>query len=598
MNLIGSAVLRASDSLRVVFETFGITFSFVVVAVSAEFVTLSSPQILAEKRRVRFALQLCLLSPRTHDKECKTTKENEKKSCNILNMNGKYFVAPQRSRDNFKRLFARLAAEGAGRPLDLHGFPDGPWTPETLTQAICDLSGNNKGIDLRTVQLWFQANDNGIGADNIRWLAQIFGCRDPEATSLWQAELTAAKERLKSQRRAAKKKQATDPPEEKSAKTIVLPEKIRGFSLARRSEAIFSGSPLDLPSCIFAGAVALGLSSYFLGIHSVTYGDTGASLKQVGFIWAPNWTILFMVFLPLFCAFVIELIHFWKNEGRLTFLPEGDRERSGIDWSRRIKGSSLTYWSVFVMCVGFAGLFQWIGVRFTSLTSGGGDYAIDWGTLALVRPDVISVPQALGFTGLAYLYMCLCFYLFFVGLILLYTLAYDLWDIARHSEHASEKETHDVSLRVMRGIFRCTLLGIMVATCMKLQSFYLTSSGTSFPRWLVDDILSVLGGSEVTNPENTLSRPTHYTSLLVTLASCIPFLYGSIRIGFDSSFHRAWVKMTSIISLLTISYLMIGAFTGFSILLFFGIMIAVYGLFDPDLGKRTAGGRKGDQIVS
>ena len=114
----------------------------------------------------------------------------------------------------------------------------------------------------------------------------------------------------------------------------------------------------------------------------------------------------------------------------------------------------------------------------------------------------------------------------------------------------------------------------------------------------MDDILSALGGSEVTNPENTLSRPTHYTSLLVTLASCIPFLYGSIRIGFDSSFHRAWVKMTSIISLLTISYLMIGAFTGFSILLFFGIMIAVYGLFDPDLGKRTAGGRKGDQIVS
>ena len=79
-----------------------------------------------------------------------------------------------------------------------------------------------------------------------------------------------------------------------------------------------------------------------------------------------------------------------------------------------------------------------------SLSSGGGDYAIDWGTLALVRPDVISVPQALAFTGFAYLYMCICFYLLFAGLILLYTLAYDLWDVASHSDVASEEDAHEV----------------------------------------------------------------------------------------------------------------------------------------------------------
>ena len=75
----------------------------------------------------------------------------------------------------------------------------------------------------------------------------------------------------------------------------------------------FRGLPLDLPSSIFAGAVALGFSSYFLGIHNVTYGDTDATLKQVGFLWAPNWTFLFMVFLPLFCAFVIELLVFLEK---------------------------------------------------------------------------------------------------------------------------------------------------------------------------------------------------------------------------------------------------------------------------------------------
>ena len=60
---------------------------------------------------------------------------------------------------------------------------------------------------------------------------------------------------------------------------------------------------------------------------------------------------------------------------------------------------------------------------------GSGNYATDWGSLAIVRPEVISVPMAVVFTGCAYLYMCLCFYLFFVGLILLHTVAHDLWKI-------------------------------------------------------------------------------------------------------------------------------------------------------------------------
>ena len=102
---------------------------------------------------------------------------------NTLVKNGKFFVAPQHDGSNFKQLFARLAAEGVGRPADRNGSPDGPWTPELLTKAICAIEGNQKGIEIRSVQLWFQENDNGISRENIRWLARIFGCNDPEATS-------------------------------------------------------------------------------------------------------------------------------------------------------------------------------------------------------------------------------------------------------------------------------------------------------------------------------------------------------------------------------------------------------------------------------
>jgi len=116
--------------------------------------------------------------------------------------NNKFYVAPQQESANFKQLFARLAAAGAGRPVDDQGFPDGPWTPEKLADAISAIDANPKGIEVRAVQVWFQDNDNGISNDNIRWLARIFGCDDPEAASEWQTALAVAKERLASERRA------------------------------------------------------------------------------------------------------------------------------------------------------------------------------------------------------------------------------------------------------------------------------------------------------------------------------------------------------------------------------------------------------------
>jgi hypothetical protein len=75
--------------------------------------------------------------------------------------NGKLFLPPPRDGDDFKELFKRSAAAGAGRPLGEDGFPAGPWTPERLAEAISQIDSNRIGVDLRTVQLWFQENDKG-----------------------------------------------------------------------------------------------------------------------------------------------------------------------------------------------------------------------------------------------------------------------------------------------------------------------------------------------------------------------------------------------------------------------------------------------------
>jgi len=208
-----------------------------------------------------------------------------------------------------------------------------------------------------------------------------------------------------------------------------------------------------------------------------------------------------------------------------------------------------------------------------------------------VRPEVISVPEAIVFTGLAYLYMCLCFYLFFVGLILLYTVIHDLWRIgkvASNRQEVDQHEHHEASLRVMRAIFRCTVLGLLIAIVMKLQSAYLTSRGENIVAWLVGDMSSAFYGHNDVSAEISYRRPTHYSSLLIVISTCFVFLYGSIRLGVGGRFHAPLWKMSAVVALLVVSYLLIDAFAGFSTLLAISVLVALYGLFDPGLGRRRA----------
>lgn len=273
-----------------------------------------------------------------------------------MERNGKFFIAPPKDGRDLKELFKHLAAAGAGRPLDSDGFPSGPWTPELLSEAISQIDSNRVGVDLRTVQLWFQENDKGVSAANIRWLARIFGCDDSLATSEWQMELIAAQSRLAAKRRGSRKPgnrlnpipdlplAETEPVEiVYAAQGDAQTQKPR-FSLGRMSEAVFTrGSPLNLPASVFAGASALGFLAYILGIHSAIYTRADGIVKQVGFLWAPNWTFLFMVLLPVFFVLVTELLVYWKNNGRMVLAGHGDRIQSSRDWEHHLKAYSYSY---------------------------------------------------------------------------------------------------------------------------------------------------------------------------------------------------------------------------------------------------------------
>ncbi|MBU2360977.1 MAG: hypothetical protein KKB02_18920 [Alphaproteobacteria bacterium] len=523
---------------------------------------------------------------------------------------GKYFVAPSGESKDFNTLFRHLAAAGAGRPADANGFPQGPWTPDLLAEAISQIDANRAGIELRTVQLWFQDNDKGISSENIRWLARIFGCGDPDATSEWQAELSAAQSRLTAKRRRRRKTREQPVALDDSLVLETDPVRLdleikptRRFSLASQSEAIFGkGSYLDLPASVFAGAVALGFMSVFLGVHSITYARDDGIIKQVGFLWAPNWTFLFMVFMPMFLGFAVELLAYWKNEGRPSLLDTRVGVETDVGWMGKVEASGYTYWAVFIICVGFAGIFQWLSVRWIPLMDGGSGHAIDWGSVGIERPEVISVGQEAVFTGFAYLYMSLCFYFFFVGLILLYTVSHDFWEIAQVKKDADSpdatNQTASISRRIVRGVFRCTLMGLFVAICMKLEAGYLVTDSTSVPGWLAGDtFLVLLQHGDSFSTKNFIS-PTQYTSLIIALSTIAPFFYTLFCIGLNRGYNSDLSKMIAAVLLLVVAYISIGAFNGFSILIWITSFIAVYGLIDPGYGSRHSTDEGNNGVVS
>lgn len=513
--------------------------------------------------------------------------------------NNKYFLPPPSDDCDIKELLKRIAVSGAGRPIGSDGFPAGPWTAELLSDAISEISPRQGGVDLRTVQLWFQDNGRGIGPRNISGLARVLGCDDPELTGQWQTALASAQSRLVDRRRGSKSAEAGFFNEEPGIRSnAVLPtsseandDKKRerwSFSLPVTSEAIFSqGSPFDLPVLIFAGAVTLVIFSYMIGIHNVVYSRVDGLSKQVGFLWAPNWTVVFMVFLPMFFAIVIELLAFWRKDGRLQLANFTDQRQSDEIWLQRVESFSRSFWAVFVICIFVAGVAQWIGVSVIPLSNASRAYAIDWGKVALVKPELISVPTTLIFTGSAYLYMSLCFYLFFASLILLVAMIQDLWRSAQAAGSSNcgafKYVADEISLRLMSGVFRCTVVGIMIAICMKVQSAYLASSGRDIVDWMVRDAYSAFNSDPHLVRVFAYRMPTHYSSFLIAVSSCVVFAYASIRMRVKRKSRSMLWAMGLTVALLLCGYLMIDAFAGFSIYLALSVLLAAYGMVDPGM---------------
>jgi hypothetical protein len=341
---------------------------------------------------------------------------------------------------------------------------------------------------------------------------------------------------------------------------------------------------------IFAGAAALNFVAYLIGLDSITYVRDDGVTKQVGFHWAPNWTLLFLVFLPLFFMFAVDLLTFWKTRGRSVVLASTGRPQVTKAWRSKVERSSATYWAVFLICFLFAGVLQWTSLRLIPLMRGADSDDIDWGSVAIVRPDVITTTEAMVFTGLAYLYMSMSFYLMVGGLILLWTLVQDFWEMTRGADADAPSASDEVDafgLRVMRGLFRCSAAGLLVAICMKTQSLFLSTDAETVWSWLFSDAGLVWSRRA---PTEAYGLTMHWTSLLIVLPVCFVFFYAVIRIGLYGALLAPSARMLAAFALIGAAYLVIGAFPGFAILLGIATLVAIYGFFDPsfDGGQQRA----------
>jgi len=513
----------------------------------------------------------------------------------------KYYQPPPKEGGDFNHVFQTAAGAGLGRPVDKPCMPDGQWTPELLADAITSIDANNQGVDLRTVQNWFQDNDRGASAQNLRWLARVFGCGDPNATSEWQKALSLASRQSNEKRKAKRKaKSQLVPPDAtpspvlppKPTPSAKLPKDVEPKTdLAAKTEVILtSQSALFLPLLVFAGACTLALVSFMLNVHDVIFTPENGTAKQVGFLWAPNWTFNLLIILPIFLAQLSTLLRAWKLEWRPRMEAKYPKtQHEPLPWTTRLSAASYSFWATMFVMVLIASLLNWIMTHLLPLLSADvGAWPVDWGRIAILQPELISIPAAIGFSGMVFLYNGATAYIFFSGHIFLHLLKFDFMDqlkaLNENPSRPPDPEIAAIGCGLIVGIYRCTALGIAITLLMKLQSGFLNSDSVNILQWLMQDAQAALGmGATATGDKMAESAaPGVVFSFFSLIAIAGTFFLATYPIrqaidkeldeGAKADIRQTWRTMLMGMALLVSSYFAIGTLPGFSLFTLFSIV--------------------------
>lgn len=558
-----------------------------------------------------------------HEIERHLVTQKEINACNALQIKGKYFVPPpppSNDARDFKELFAYLASVGAGRLVEKKsGVPNGPWTPELLARAICEVNNDATSIDIRTVQHWFQSDDKGISPSNIHLLARIFGCDDPDATISWQAALSSSNRRLGIKRRQSRLDPAAPAASysdttnnSPTLENTIGPTRNRSLprTLAEKAEWYLSGSgAMSLAIIFWLVFFAHGFINYVFGTLTVTYTPHEGLDKEVGLIWAPPLIISPLILIPLYIFSVSNIITSWKTTGRNNCLDNG---RSGINihhcpaWIVGVNDFTFSFWSVAAACFLIVFGLQVFGIYMPAFISGNANGVhIDRFLVVLFRPDVLSIPEAIIVTVTGYLYTTAYVIVFIYGLIFLLIIVRDYRDIFSTSklegiEVDSSKFRHE-GMVILSGCFRVVIIGMWLAISLKLQASYLCADSSNIIDWLLNDAVSFFGVGVKDGNLND-SSVTHFSTFVMVVVAVAAFVicaHGVRNLAFAepmrdeelSCFSQDRVmiqKMFAIVFLVSQNVLTIGMFKGFSLLLLASIVGSI--ITTVGLSPKTAKG--------
>ena len=206
--------------------------------------------------------------------------------------------------------------------------------------------------------------------------------------------------------------------------------------------------------------------------------------------------------------------------------------------------------------------------------------------------------MVLSFVG--YLYTASYIAVFMFGLLFFVIIVLDFQDICTTLDVEGNKiegrQIQKEGQKVVWGGFRVVVFALWLATLVKLQITYLSSDSSDFLSWVRIDMMGAFDATSLRNGLLENSSISHFTTFMMMAVTVSVFIFGVLRIR--SSFERLAVynriqqskrdylalsEMLGVIALLSISLVLVGRFTGFSIVVGISAIASLHVLSGPKL---------------
>ena len=129
---------------------------------------------------------------------------------------------------------------------------------------------------------------------------------------------------------------------------------------------------------------------------------------------------------------------YWRRLGRAKCVSDrvmSINTKSNAAWYAKVNDFSFSFWAIALFSILFVFGFQWAGIYLPIyLTGDNSGVQIDRYLVALVRPEVISVPQAMVLSAVGYMYTASYISIFMFGLLFSIIVTLDYEDICTTSE--------------------------------------------------------------------------------------------------------------------------------------------------------------------